>query len=172
MPPQITQQQQGKTTIDHVFHLHICNAASETIVSSWESRLIWTHLVCRELCVQPWPPDAGESGGLCSGTLITAGKNGGLCSGTLITAGKSVWWDARDGSKRPQTADAEWTFQWQKPRRKKVKKKGGNNLVNPCPPRESLVSDIPSPAGLSLAKLSLGGNKKLFPTGCHLPNSP
>ncbi len=108
--------------------------------------------------MQPWPPDTGESGGLCSGTLITAGENGGLCSGTLITAGKSVWRDARDGSRRPQTADAEWTFQWQKPRRKKVKKKGGNNLVIPFPPRGSLVSDIPSPAGMSLTKLSLGGN--------------
>ncbi len=110
--------------------------------------------------MQPWPPDAGESGGLlcsgtlitagenfglCSGTLITAGERGGLCSGTLITAGesgwlcrgtpitagKSVWRDARDGSRRPQTAYAEWTFQWQKPRRKKVKKKVGNNLVIP-----------------------------------------
>jgi hypothetical protein len=108
--------------------------------------------------VQPWPPHAGESGGLCSGTLITAGESGGLCNGTPITAGEGVSRHARDGSRRPQTADAEWTFQWQKSRRKKVKKKGRNYLVLPFPARESLVSDIPSPAGMSLTKLSLGGN--------------
>jgi hypothetical protein len=74
--------------------------------------------------VQPWPPNAGERGGLCSGTLITAGESGGLSSGTPITAGKSVWRNARKGSRKLQTADAEWTFQWQEPRRRKVKKEG------------------------------------------------